>query len=400
MQAHRAAANTEYDIPISTIENMGDTIKANRLEPMADTIFGMDMTRPVSFMRESVQLIALTECHSSSSVAKALAPICRFNSAQPAAFVCQPRTITGVVFANDDAQIEKYDASAVKQKGSLWKSFFNSIGWIDKGGMCGLTSSELSRAEYIVANMAGHLSIRSDAGNHVANLAKIEGVVERVVRENVRLYHLVQALKREIEVLKPKAPPRKSLSEIGRDMFNSLISQVSPEKLYTVAVVYVDEFNKQDRLKPIISDIITALSKELQPLRGQGGVAYNFIPQSASDELRKDAHLVILLGMKTTERIRMIERRAYGELGKFFCTDSVDRRYVLLATTGMPSTQNVMGLDNDEVREKIPSDQMIRHNMSTLFMSGADSKNLKSCDMNATAIYDVCKWMLDVTSKL
>ncbi|TPX34612.1 hypothetical protein SeLEV6574_g08273 [Synchytrium endobioticum] len=66
----------------------------------------------------------------------------------------------------------------------------------------------------------------------------------------------------------------------------------------------------------------------------------------------------------------------------------------------MPSTQNVMGLDNDEVREKIPSDQMIRHNMSTLFMSGADSKNLKSCDMNATAIYDVCKWMLDVTSKL
>ncbi|TPX40595.1 hypothetical protein SeLEV6574_g06536, partial [Synchytrium endobioticum] len=39
------------------------------------------------------------------------------------------------------------------------------------------------------------------------------------------------------------------------------VSQVSPEKLYTVAVVYVDEFNKQDRLKPIISDIITALSK-------------------------------------------------------------------------------------------------------------------------------------------
>ncbi|TPX40410.1 hypothetical protein SeLEV6574_g06624 [Synchytrium endobioticum] len=322
------------------------------------------------------------------------------------------------------------------------------------GARCDETSNKMNKLETELQRLSSQLGNHIEPANHRAEITKLVDEINKfsakvkteqrearnrvcaleqklaqeldlMKKQNEELaQHLKQEraksaeLEQQVEELKPKLSNKKSILEYGLEVFptsakpkvppnsaaklgcNTDGGQYKMQKDFTVSVSYVDEFNKQDRLKPIISDVITALSKELKPLRGQGVVAYDFMPQSASDELRKDAHLVILLGMKTTERIRMIERRVYGELGKFFCTDSVDRRYVLLATTGMPSTQNVMGLDNDEVREKIPSDQMIRHNMSTLFMSGADSKNLKSCDMNATAIYDVCKWMLDVTSKL
>ncbi|TPX38416.1 hypothetical protein SeLEV6574_g07799 [Synchytrium endobioticum] len=267
--------------------------------------------------------------------------------------------------------------------------------------------TELQRLSSLLGNHIEPANHRAEITKPVDELNKFSAKVKTEQREaRNRVCALEQKLAQELDLMRKQNEELAQLLKQERAKSAELEQQVEElkpnpsNKKFIVSIVYVDEFNKQGRLKPIISEIIMALSKELQPLRGKGGVAYDFIQQSASDELRKEAHLVILLGMKTTERIRMIERRVYGKLGKLFCTDSVDRRYVLFATTGIPSTQTIMGPDNDVVRENVSSNQMIRHNMSTLFMSGADSKNLKLCDMNSTAIYDVCKWILDVTSKL
>ncbi|TPX42384.1 hypothetical protein SeMB42_g05145 [Synchytrium endobioticum] len=332
-----------------------------------------------------------------------------------------------------DAESQAHDckaqsAPAVDYRGSSWigqkaAAIFSYLvscfsHWLTRENVgCGWSSAERSKAASIVDKMAGHLSIRSRAGLNIAHLVEIEAAVKRLVEDRAILSQQVQMekrkneeLKQAIQDLKPKAPPPQSLLEYGRVMFASLVgigavarpsSPVASQTLYTVAVVYMQDLQRS-HLKPVVGDVVAAISKELEPLRLQGLVGYQFVQKATTDELKpQDVHVVILLGLKTTERLRMAERKVYGELDKGFGGDDLsDRRYVLMATSNIPSAQNVVCLDKDEERVNIPSHQMVRRNMSTVFISGLESKHLISCDMNTSAIHEVCKWIVDATSKI
>lgn len=227
--------------------------------------------------------------------------------------------------------------------------------------------------------------------NFTMELLKKQEEINTLLRENAEL-------RLEIKIL--TAPPPWSVDYWNRTQGNLYPQNTAGYQppTYTICIFYAADIVPQ--LKGVIDDMMQSLRKELEPVVQKGYAIFNFVHYTNVSQQDK-LHAAILASKLASNRVRISDRQLYGNLNAQFGGDEgqPERRHVVLFSAAQPTNQVIVPLDDNNEMEGIPNDQLIKENMSTLFMSGMKEKQLASCEINQAVIEEMSKWIMRVVPK-
>ncbi|TPX38415.1 hypothetical protein SeLEV6574_g07798 [Synchytrium endobioticum] len=242
-----------------------------------------------------------------------------------------------------------------------------------------------------------------DLHRQIADLEKscadLRKALEQAKQENPTVSCILSWLGNPFAGSKPQEyPPLSRDTSVGHH--RSFPAAQHAGKSLTVCTVFLVTQGKFDK---VVEGIGAAMKEQL----GTGNlVRYKFVTHSiaelldASKNIAASIDVVFLIGQHCNNRIRMSDRKSYGELNALFGGDAEsDRRYLLLLSLADPANATLPPLDDANAVTGMEASEMIRKNMSPVFMS-KDPHKMKLCDANAKVICQLNEWTLATTMKV
>lgn len=274
-------------------------------------------------------------------------------------------------------------------------------------------SSELLAGKKIVLNyqrkidkLAAELQSKSKLESEIKILKKEldhnavanENKIKNLLLDKEKADNLIAELKSEIQKLKGPQSWIVKYWMRTHDIFDIQNMTDCQPQAYTICIKYADDLLPQ--LKPVIDDMVQLLIMVLEPLTHKGYAIFKFVHHMNASQA--DVYnAVIVVSKLTSNRVRIRDRQIYGSLNAMFGAGEgrIDRRHMVLLSAAQPTNQSVVPFDDNNEMDGIPKNQLIKQNMSMLFMSGMREKQLIPCGINTAVINEISKWIIDITPR-